>query len=409
MKRCVIVGASHAAAQLAPSLRQQGWEGEILVIGDEEQLPYHRPTLSKSLLSGEKNAEQILIRPEQAYAKADIKFRLGCRVEKINRREKTIVLNNGSSLAYDKLVLCLGGRARQATFPGASLSGVHYLRTLQNSLAVKQELQVGTKVVIVGGGYIGLETAAAMTKLGAKVTVLEMADRVLQRVTAPETSKFFSRVHQEHGVKIQCNSTVKQLLGEKHITAVETQDGETIAADLVIIGIGVIPNTELAADAGLAIENGIAVDQYGQSSDADIFAIGDCSFYPNTALAMKVRLESVPNALEQAKITAAKLCGKPSGDHNHPWFWSDQYDIKLQIAGYNLGYDQTVVRGDIQDPSFVVFYLRQGKLIAADCINSPKAFMQSKQLLSKAVAITAEQLSDPEFALTLPITTATVE
>lgn len=402
MSICVIVGASHAAAQLAPSLRQEGWEGEIIIIGNEGYPPYHRPPLSKTFLSGEKTSQQILIRPEAAYGKIDAKLKLGVQVESIDRNAKTLQLSNGETQPYDKLALCTGARPRQAPIPGAELEGVHYLRSIADIESIQASLQRKTKpkAVILGGGYIGLETAAALNKLGHQVTVLEMMDRVLQRVTATEISEFYTRVHTEEGVKILTNTGVSQISGEGRVEKIICQDGQEIEADLVIIGIGVVPNIELAEAAGLEINNGIAVDQYACTKDPDIVAAGDCSFYYNTALDRQLRLESVPNATEQAKTAAASICGKQLSNHNHPWFWSDQFDIKLQIAGFNAGFDQTVVRGDNhQGRQFCVFYLNQGKLLAADCVNSPKEFMVTKQLLAKALAVDTDQLADPEFDL----------
>lgn len=401
MHTCVIVGASHAAAQLAPSLRQEGWDGEIIVIGDEPYAPYHRPPLSKTFLSGEKTLKQLLIRPEAAYEKVDIKLRLGLRVEKIDRENKVLSLSDGSEQKYDKLALCTGSRPRKLPIPGAQLKGVHYLRTVDDIEAIRSRLSgiANPSVVIAGGGYIGLETAAALNKLGAKVSVLEMMERILQRVTAPEISEFYHRLHTEAGVNICTNTTVESIDGEQEAQAVICKDGRRIEADLVIIGAGIVPNTELADAAGLAIENGIAVDQYARTDDPDIVAAGDCASYPHQVIGGRVRLESVPNATEQAKTAAASICGKELDNHSHPWFWSDQYDIKLQIAGFNMGYTHVVTRGDSQSKNFSVWYFNNDKLLAADCINNPKEFMQAKQLLAKNCAITTEQVADTDFDL----------
>lgn len=400
---CVIIGASHAAAQLAPSLRQEGWDGEIIIIGDEPYAPYHRPPLSKTFLSGEKTLQQILIRPEAAYEKVDIKLRLGLRVESIDRNAKTLQLSDGSEQGYDKLALCLGARPRQVPIPGVELPGVHYLRTVDDIEAIRSDISLESSqaksVVIVGGGYIGLETAAALTKLGVKVTVLEMMDRILQRVTAPEISEFYHRVHTDAGVDIFTNTAVELIEGEDRVQNVVCSDGKKIAADVVIIGAGIVPNIELAEAAGLEIDNGIAVDEYAQTNDADIVAAGDCSSYPHHIIGGRVRLESVPNAAEQAKTAAASICGKKISKQSHPWFWSDQYDIKLQIAGFNMGYNKVVVRGNNQTKSFSVWYLKGAKLLAADCINNPKEFMMAKQLLAKGITPEESQIIDPEFDL----------
>ncbi|HBK50965.1 MAG TPA: pyridine nucleotide-disulfide oxidoreductase [Pseudomonas sp.] len=391
---CIIIGASHAAAQLAPSLRQEGWQGPILVIGDEPSIPYHRPPLSKAYLLGEKSASDLYIRPAASYAQHDISFRLGERVERIDREGHTLTLSSGETLAYAKLAICTGTRVRRVDLPGDDLKGVHYLRSMADIDRIKAYVREGAKAVIVGGGYIGLETAAVLRTLGVQVTVLEAAPRVLARVTAPEVSEFFARVHAEEGVDLRTAMSVCALDGQGSVERVVCNDGQVFAANLVIIGIGVLPNVELAADAGLAIDNGILVDECARTADPDIVAVGDCTRHPSPWYG-SIRLESVPNATEQAKSAAAALCGKHKPYASLPWFWSDQFDIKLQIAGLNQGYDQVVVRGDYrQGRSFCVFYLNQGRLIAADCINRPQEFLFSKRLIAERMAVTAAQLAD---------------
>ena len=391
---CIIIGASHAAAQLAPSLRQEGWEGDIIVIGDEAHVPYHRPPLSKAYLLGDKSADEILIRPKEIYSKHNIEFRLATRVSTINRSEKTLTLHDGERLGYDKLAICTGARVRKVALPGSELQGVHYLRNIQDVDAIRENTGEHKRAVIVGGGYIGLETAAVLKKLGMQVTVLEMAPRVLARVTAPEMSAFFQRVHSEEGVVIRTDAVVSGFEGEDRVTAVLCADGSRLPADLVVVGIGVIPNTELAADAGLAVANGITVDQLARTSDPDIVAAGDCTSHPSK-LYGRIRLESVPNASEQAKTAAATICGKNKPYDALPWFWSDQYDLKLQIAGLNQGYDQVVIRGDRDHSrSFAAFYLKNGQLIAADCVNRPQEFMLSKRLIASETTVDAAKLAD---------------
>ena len=393
--RVIIIGASHAAAQLSASLRQEGWEGEILVIGNENHLPYHRPPLSKAFLSGEKNEAEILIRPEIFYEKNQVTFQLGVNVESINRAEKKLTLSTGETLAYSKLALCLGSRARQVPIPGSELSGVHYLRTLDDVEAIKQDVHKGKHAVIVGGGYIGLETAAVLNTMGMHVTVLEMMDRVLQRVTAPELSEFYTRIHTEEGVTIKTGAAVSEIVGEERVESINCADGSNYPAELVIIGAGIVPNVELAEAAGLATDNGILVDEFAQTADPDIVAAGDCTNHPNGRLGRNIRLESVPNATEQAKAAAASLCGKQKAYSSFPWFWSDQYDLKLQIAGLNQGYDQIVIRGDHQQGrSFVAWYLRDGQLLAADCVNRAIEFAAAKQLLDKEISVSPEDLAD---------------
>lgn len=394
-KKCVIIGASHAAAQLAPSLRQEGWDGSIVVIGDEGTLPYHRPTLSKAFLSGEKSVEEILIRAESFYVKQDIKFKLNTRVTAIDRNQKTLLLDGEKQEPYDYLFLCTGSRARRVTIPGSELPGVFYLRDICDVSKIKQHLPHSHKVVIVGGGYIGLETAAVLKKLGMEVTVLEMMDRVLQRVTAAELSDFYTRIHTEEGVTIKTGMAVTEIEGEETVQAVLCEGGHRFNADLVIIGAGIVPNVELAEEAGLAVDNGILVDEFGTTSDPHIFAAGDCTNHPNSLVGCRLRLESVPNAVDQAKSIAATICGKQKSYAAHPWFWSDQYDIKLQIAGLNRGYDQVVIKGDqSKGRSFVAWYLKEGKLLAADCINRPKEFLVAKQLLAKSILVDPLLLTD---------------
>ncbi|MGF7135258.1 3-phenylpropionate/trans-cinnamate dioxygenase ferredoxin reductase subunit [Paraburkholderia sp. EB58] len=395
---CIIIGASHAAAQLAPSLRQEGWEGPIVVIGDESCLPYHRPPLSKAYLLGEKNADDLLIRTADVYARFGIEFRLGERVEAINRGNKTVTLRSGEVLSYGKLAICTGTRVRTVTLPGSSLGGIHYLRNIGDIDRIRTDVRAEGSAVIVGGGYIGLETAAVLNRLGMRVSVLEMAPRVLARVTAPQVSEFFERVHREEGVAIHTNVAVSGFEGGQRVEQVICADGARLPADLVVIGIGVTPNVEIAEQANLPTDNGVIVDACARTSDPNIVAVGDCTMHPSPFYGY-IRLESVPNATEQAKSAAATLCGKEKPYHALPWFWSDQYDIKLQIAGLNLGYDQVAVRGDRNaGRSFSVFYLKSGKLVAADCINRPQEFMFSKKLIAESIEVSPAQLADESLA-----------
>ncbi|GAB3100612.1 FAD-dependent oxidoreductase [Aestuariicella hydrocarbonica] len=395
-KTCIIIGASHAAAQLAPSLRQEGWDGKILVIGDEPYMPYHRPPLSKAVLSGEKDADDLLIRAQALYDKNDIEFKLGTRVANINRAHKSLTLTNGEVLNYDKLALCTGSRVRTVSLPGVELEGIHYLRDLKDVHDIQKDVGEGKNAVIVGGGYIGLETAASLKKMGMNVTVLEMAPRVLARVTAPELSEFYTRVHSDEGVVIKTGIAVSGFDGSNgHVEKVTCGDGTAFDADLVVIGVGIVPNVELAEAAGLTVENGIVVDECARTNDPDIVAAGDCANHPNELYNERMRLESVPNATEQAKAAAASICGKEKPYQALPWFWSDQFDLKLQIAGLSQGYDQVVIRGDKDNSrSFVAFYLKEGKLISADCVNRPQEFMISKRLIAGGAAVEPARLAD---------------
>lgn len=398
--RAIVIGASHAGAQLCASLRQEGWLGEILVIGDEGALPYHRPPLSKTYLSGKSTLEDLLIRPPGFYEKQDITFRHE-RVTALDPQAKTISLSGGEEIGYTKLALCLGARPRRLAIEGAELAGVHYLRDASDIEAIRGGLSDAKRVVIIGAGYIGLETAASLRVLGGvEVTVLETAERVLQRVTAPEVSTFYARVHREEGVAVRTGVTVAAIEGDERVRGVRLADGELIEADLVIVGVGVVPNTELAEAAGISVDNGIVIDGSSLTSDPDIVAAGDCASYFIPRYDRHLRLESVPNAGEHAKVAAATMCGKPKTIAALPWFWSDQYELKLQIAGLNDGYDSVVLRGDPDvGRSFACFYFKQGEMIAADCVNRPKEFMFSRRAINERLPIDRNQLADSDSSL----------
>jgi len=395
--RVVIIGASHAGAQLCTSLRQEGWSGEIVLISDEPVLPYHRPPLSKTFLAGTAGLDDLLIRPPLYYEKQRITLRPG-RVISIDRAEHRICMHDGETLSYTKLALCLGASPRALLISGANMHGVHTLRSAADVLAIRAEVAAARRVVIIGAGYIGLETAASLRKLGLAVTVLETAERILQRVTAPAVSAFYARVHSEEGVQLRTGVCITALIGDDRVRGVQLADGEVLAADLVIVGIGVVPNVKLAEAADLAVENGIVIDAHGRTSDPDIVAAGDCAAHPCPFTGQHLRLESVPNAGEHAKVAAATLCGKHKVISSLPWFWSDQYDLKLQIAGLNSGYDHVVLRGDPNvGRSFSCFYLRNGRLIAADCVNQPKDFLLSKQIISQGQSIDINYLAHADF------------
>ena len=396
----VIIGASHAAAQLSASLRQEGWDGDIVVIGDELSLPYHRPPLSKTFLSGDSTADDLLIRPAAFYEKKDIQFRQG-RVVRIDRARQILMLSDGSEQSYDKLALCLGARVRKLTLPGSELSGVHYLRDMADVEGIKAQLGEVKNAVIIGGGYIGLETAASLRKKGVAVVVLETAERILQRVTAPELSEFYTRVHTEEGVAIHTGVSILSINGLTHVESVTCGDGVTFPTDLVVIGVGVVPNVELAEAADIQVDNGIVVDMYCQTNDPNIVAAGDCTTHFSTHYNRRIRLESVPNANEQGKIAAASLCGLSKEHKTLPWFWSDQYDLKLQIAGLNTGYDQLIMRGDRNNGrSFAVFYFQKGLMIAADCLNRPQEFMFSKKIIAEKLLVDRDRLADESITVT---------
>ncbi|HKY57899.1 MAG TPA: FAD-dependent oxidoreductase [Aeromicrobium sp.] len=392
-QRAVIVGASHAGAQLAASLRQEGWNGELVLIGDESILPYQRPPLSKAYLAGKSALDDLAIRNAEFYAKQEIQL-LNATVDAIDRSTRHLALRTGEALSYDKLALCTGARPRRLTTPGADLPGVHYLRTAADVEAIRAVATAGPRTVIIGGGYIGLETAASLRALGLEVTVLEAAERVLERVTAPEVSAFFTRIHRNEGVDVRTGALVEAIAGERQVQEVVLAGGESLPADLVVVGIGVEPNIELAVEAGLVVDNGVLIDSQARTSDPDIVAAGDCASHDLARYGRRVRLESVPSAGEQAKVAAATICGKSKEIAALPWFWSDQYDVKLQIAGLNTGYDEIILDGDPhQGRDFTCYYFRQGELIAADCVNRPRDFMFSKRAITQRTPVARADLT----------------
>lgn len=399
-KNCVIIGASHAAGQLIASLRQSGWDGDITLIGDEPNLPYHRPPLSKDYLAGKKTADELLIRPEAAYAGAGVTLKLSTRIESIDRAAKTVTAQDGRVIAYDKLVLATGARVRKLPIAGADLDAVYYLRDMADVSAIKASLRAGRRAVIIGGGYIGLETAASLKSLGLEVTVLEAMPRILQRVTAPQLSAFYKRIHSEEGVKIVENTIADEITQTENGLCVTDKAGVQYQADLVIIGIGVIPNTEIAREAGLACGDGIVVNAFCQTSDPDIYAAGDVTWHYNVKYDIHLRLESVPNATEQAKVVAAHICGAGKPYDSLPWFWSDQFDLKLQIAGLSGGYDDVVFRGDREGSRrFAAFYFKGETLLAVDAVNAPREFAMTRMVLSKGKSLDKRKVADVSIAL----------
>ena len=397
MSDIVIVGAGHAAGQLVATLRQKRFGGRITLLGEEKWYPYQRPPLSKRFLAGELPAERLLFKPTSFYD--DIDVRLETRVSSIDRDRRRVYTSSGEAINFDILVLATGSRARKLDIPGADLPGVHYLRAIDDVNDIRSDFDGRDRIVIIGAGYIGLEVAAVARQLGKQVSVIEMEDRVMSRVVSPELSAFYQDVHTSHGVTLCLSSGVKGLLGEERVSGVLLDDDTSVAADVVIIGIGILPNIELAADAGLAVKDGIVVNDHCLTSDPRIYAIGDCTWHPNAVLGEALRLESVHNALEQAKTTASNICGEIARYAQVPWFWSDQYDLKLQIAGLSRGYDQVVFRGDVGSRSFSCLYLRDGVLISVDAVNSPRDFMQSKALIEAHARIDPERLADSETQL----------
>ena len=391
----VIIGASHTAAQLIVSARQNGWAGDITLIGDEAHLPYHRPPLSKDFLSGKKAIDDILIRPADSYAAAEVTLRLGVRADAIDRATKTISLSDGSQISYSKLVLATGARVRKLPVPGADLEQVYYLRDSGDVDDLRRRSQSSKRAVIIGGGYIGLETAASLRKLGLAVTVIEAMPRILQRVTTPIMSDFFRRLHREEGVDLVEGEMVNAISAVEDGVRVLTKSGLEFSADFVVIGIGVIPNVELAEDAALKVENGIVVDSYCLTNDPDIYAAGDVAARHHELYDQPMRIESVPNTTEQAKMVAAHLTGRAAIVSTVPWFWSDQYDVKLQIAGLSTDIDDQVTRGDINSRAFAVFSFKDNKLVCVDAVNDPRSFMFGKLAMTKNRVLDHNILADP--------------
>jgi 3-phenylpropionate/trans-cinnamate dioxygenase ferredoxin reductase subunit len=395
----VVVGTGHAAAQVVDSLRREGFGGQLVMVGEEPNLPYQRPPLSKKFLASEMEADRLPIRPAAFYESIHCELLLGNAVTTIDTAARSLKLADGSALGYHKLVLAIGGHARPLAVPGADLAGVHVLRTIADVNAIRAEAIAARRAVIVGAGYIGLECAATFRKLGLEVTVIEMMDRVMSRVVAPEMSRFYAGEHAAHGVTILTDKRVSALRGDDHVTAVECSDGTRVPAELVLAGIGLVPNTELANAAGIRCDDGIAVDEHCRTSDPDVYAIGDCCSHPSPRYGRRVRLESVDNAFEQARTAAANICGRAVVHDKTPWFWSDQYELKLQIVGLSQGYDQVVLRGDPSSRSFSCCYLRGGELIALDAVNHVKDFMAARKLIAERVRPDPARLADDAVAI----------
>ena len=402
----IIIGAGQAGAQAALTLREANFPGRITLIGEEAYPPYQRPPLSKAFLAGELDRERLFFRPADAYARLNISLMLNTRVDAIERGARQVLLQNGERLGYDRLLIATGTRARIADIPGAEKSGVLYLRSLDDSVAISNALRPGKRLTIVGGGYIGLEIAAIASKKGIHTTILEAQDRILKRVTAEPVAEFLHQIHRRNGVDIQTGTQIESIDGDKNACTVRcskesrlgpaSHEADSFETDCIVIGIGADPRVELAADAGLETDNGILVNQYAQTSDPNIFAAGDCTNHPNALVGENIRLESVQNAIEQAQTAALNLAGENARYTATPWFWSDQYDIKLRIAGLSHHFDETVLRGNPDDNIFSLFYLQKGALVAVDTINDAPTFMAAKQLIAQQRQIPKDILADTE-------------
>ncbi|MBB4348099.1 FAD-dependent oxidoreductase [Aliirhizobium cellulosilyticum] len=399
--RLVIVGAGQAGFALAAKLRALKDTRPITMIGAEEVYPYQRPPLSKKYLLGEMSFDRLTFRPDNWFAENDVEVRLSTYVEEIDREKKTVRMQDGSGLEYETLALTTGSTPR--TLPasiGGELKGVYTVRDKRDADRLADEMKAGRRLLIIGGGYIGLEAAAVARHLGLDVTLIEMADRILARVASKETADIMRAIHKERGVVICEQTGLTRLIGEDdQVRAAELSDGTVINVDFVIVGIGVTPNDRLAQDCGLDVGNGIIVDEFARTSDPSIFAMGDCALLPWEE--GRIRLESVQNAVDQAESVAATLAGDARPYLPKPWFWSDQYDVKLQIAGFNLGYDETLVRAGSREGAVSVWYFRNGMLIAVDAINDAKAYVTGKKMLETGINPDRSRLADPATDLKL--------
>ena len=389
------MGGGQAGFQTAFSLRSEGYEGPITLIGDEPHPPYQRPPLSKGFVLGKQTHSHLLLRPESYYADHQIRLLPGERVAAVETLEHRVQLRSGVMIPYDTLVLATGASNRALPVSGAERDGVCYLRTLSEAIEIKQRLEAANRVVVIGGGFIGLEIAASANTLGKTVTIIEALPRLMARVVAPLVSEFFMRSHAGRGVEVLLNAKVDRI-GTREVIL---NDGSIRPADLIVVGIGITPNMDLALEAGLPVSNGIYVDEFLQTGDGRIFAIGDCAEYPNPFAGSRVRLESVQNAVDQAVCVAKTVVGKSAAYRAAPWFWSDQFDIRLQMVGLPAGHDQTVVRGKPEEGKFSVFYFRSGHLCAVDSVNRPVDHLAARRLIANATSLTPEQAANESLNL----------
>ncbi|HVC01127.1 MAG TPA: FAD-dependent oxidoreductase [Steroidobacteraceae bacterium] len=392
----MIIGGGQAGAQAVDTLRREGYGGRLLLLGEERELPYQRPPLSKKYLSGEMSEDRLPFRHRAFYEEHRVDLLLGARAVRLDPAARSVGFADGASVDYDRLLLCLGAAARRLACPGADLAGIHYLRSIGDAVAIRARLQPGARAVIIGGGYIGLEIAATCRLLGLEATVLEMGERIMNRVVAPVVSEFFARAHRARGVRILCNSRVVSLEGREHVERVVCADGARLDADLVVVGVGALPVTELAAAAGLACDNGIVVDEYCRSSNPAIFAAGDCTNQPSPRYAGRVRLESVDNAFEQAKSAALNMLDRHVVHDRVPWFWSDQFEHKLLIVGLSAGHDECVTRGDPDGGGFSVLYLKNRELIALEAVDHSRDYMVARKLIAARARLDVAKARDGE-------------
>ena len=394
----VIIGAGHAGGMTAISLRQQKYQGSITLIGEENFLPYQRPALSKGFLAGEIEEKRLYLKSQDYFDKNNISIIRNCEVVAIDRNNKTVSLENQQQLGYEKLIIATGSIVNKLKTSSRE-TDLYYLRTIKDSLKIREKLRNKNKITIIGAGYIGLEIASIAIKKNLEVIVLELENEVMSRVVSSEVSNFFQNKHQSEGIEFKFNTSVTDIEDQGKQKRIVCSDGSVLSADLVVIGVGIKPNIELAHSSGLECDNGIIVDDNGQTSDDHIFAVGDCSNHPNNILKQRLRLESVQNAVEQAKSIAASIAGSHKPYQEVPWFWSDQYNIKLQIAGISQDHDHRVIRGYPEEEKFAVFYQKEKRLIAVDAINSPKEFMVGKKWIAKQAKIPFELIRNVDVDL----------
>ena len=401
----VVVGAGHGGAAVAAGLRQMRFAGSIALIGDEAEPPYERPPLSKEYLAGDKPFERLLIRPASFWPKRDITMRLGHPVVAVDAEQRTIRARDGTVVGYRHLVWAAGGRARRLTCPGGDLAGVHTVRNRVDVDRMKAELSGVTRVAVIGGGYVGLEAAAVLAKLGKRVVVFEAQDRVLARVAGEALSRFYEAEHRVHGVDVRLDAAVDCITESAgRATGVRMTDGEILTCEMVIVGIGIVPAVEPLIAAGARGENGVEIDRHCRTSLPDVFAIGDCALHANRhADGRMIRIESVQNANDQAGVVATMIAGGDASYDAVPWFWSNQYDLKLQTVGLSAGHDLAVTRGDPGARAFSIVYLKNNRVIALDCVNSVRDYVQGRQLIVDRTAVSTERLADPTIPLKAPV------
>jgi 3-phenylpropionate/trans-cinnamate dioxygenase ferredoxin reductase subunit len=392
MEQIVIIGAGQAGVQAVASLRAEGFTGALTMVGDEPFPPYQRPPLSKAYLSGDFARERLFLKPDAFFAEARCELKLRTPATAIDRAAKTVCLASGDLLRYDRLLIATGSRVRKLPIEGAHLPGIHYLRGIEDVDSLRGELRDSARLAVAGGGYIGLEVAAVVRKLGLDVTVIEAADRVMARAVSTPLSSFYEAEHRAHGVTFMLRAMVQSFEGDTRVRSVKTNAG-TVPADVVLVGVGIVPNVELAQAAGLACDNGIVVDETARTSDPDIYAAGDCTNHPGFA-GRRYRLESVQNAIDQAKHAALGLLGRPAHYREVPWFWSDQYDLKMQIAGLMAPGDEQVLRGDPASRKFAVFHLREGVVAAVEAVNAAPEYIIGRKLVGAGARVAPSRLAD---------------